>query len=66
MANDYAQNFNDLECHPEIKRYILVNNFSDDENIVTEFNLKNAFTESDIMKIKSGRHTGFTLFDYYD
>lgn len=40
MANDYAQNFNDLECHPEIKRYILVNNFSGDENIVTEFNLK--------------------------
>lgn len=50
---------------PEIKRYILRNNFSNEEHIVTESMLKNAF-KSEYTKIMSNRNEAWTVIDYYD
>ena len=47
---------------PEIKRYILRNNFS---NEVTEYMLKNAF-KAEYTKIMSNRNEAWTVTDYYD
>lgn len=50
---------------PELKRYVLRNNFSGEEHIVTEAMLQNAF-KSAYTKIMSNRNDAWTVTDYYD
>lgn len=56
---------NDLECYPELKRYVLLNNFNSDEIIVTEQMLKDRFSDDDLAKIRTGRHKYYMLIDYF-
>lgn len=51
----------EIETYPEIKRYSLLNLFTEEERIVTHLQLQNAFAESDLMKIKAGRHNAWLL-----
>lgn len=50
---------------PELKRYVLVNNFSGDEHLVTEDYLRNAFT-SEYDKIMSNRNPAWFVYEYFD
>lgn len=50
---------------PEIKRYVLQNNFSGQEHIVTEQMLKDAF-KSEYTKIMANRNAAWTVTDYYE
>ena len=50
---------------PEIKRYVLVNTFSNDEHLVTERDLQNAFGE-EYVKIIANRHNAWFAYEYFD
>lgn len=50
---------------PEIKRYVLINNFSGDENLVTEKQLQIAFKD-EYVKIMSNRHDAWTVTEYFE
>lgn len=50
---------------PEIKRYVLRNTFSDQEHIVTEDQLKEAFKDQ-YQKIMSNRSNAWLVYEYFD
>ena len=50
---------------PEIKRFVLVNNFSGDEHLVTEEFLRNAF-KSEYVRIMSNRNPAWFVYEYFD
>lgn len=50
---------------PEIKRYILTNNFSGEEHIVTEQMLRNAFG-NEYYKIMANRNSAWFVTDYFE
>ena len=58
-----AGELNDLLAYPEVKTYTLINLYSKDENIVTEQQLKEAFSEENLMMIRSGRSEAWTLIE---
>lgn len=57
-----------LLCFPEIKKYILRNEFSGAERLVTIEMLDSIFEEKpdELQKIKSGRSKFWFLEDYFD
>lgn len=56
---------NELLTFPEIKRYVLINNFSGEEHIVTENQMKSAFG-NEYDKISSNRHPAWMVTEYFD
>lgn len=56
---------NELITYPEIETFILINLFTNEEIVVTEQHLKNAFTEEELMKINSGRSNAWLIFDNF-
>lgn len=57
-----------LLCYPEVKRYILRNEYSGAERLVTMEMLESIFedNESELEKVKSGRSRFWFLEDYFD
>lgn len=57
-----------LLCFPEVKRYILRNEFSGTERLVTMKMLDSIFenNEVELMKVKSGRSSFWFLEDYFE
>lgn len=55
-----------LLAFPELKRYVLVNLFSDERHLVTDEMLKSAFKENEYNKVMSNRNPGWMVEDYYD
>lgn len=57
-----------LLCYPEIKRYILRNEYSGAERLVTMEMLESIFesNESELEKVKSGRSRFWFLEDYFE
>lgn len=54
----------ELEVYPEIKTYTLINNFTNDETLVTEAMLNEIFPdESNRMKVLTGRHRSWTIIE---
>ena len=54
-----------LLATPDIKRYVLVNNFSDQHHLVTEKMLRDAFKDQ-CVKIMSNRHPAWFVYEYYE
>jgi hypothetical protein len=50
---------------PEVKRFVLENNFSGDRHLVTEHYIRNAF-KSECDKIMSNRHPAWFVYEYFD
>ncbi|MCO0615539.1 protein GP45.2, partial [Lutimaribacter sp. EGI FJ00015] len=50
---------------PELKRYVLTNNFSGEEHVVTEQHLKDAFGKQ-YDKISSNRHPAWTVSEFFE
>jgi hypothetical protein len=63
MAN--FVNGQQLLAVPEIKRYVLTNNFTGEENLVTEAQLRDAFKDQ-CDKIMSNRNSAWTVTDYFE
>ncbi|AEO97036.1 hypothetical protein CPTAKMNP4_050 [Salmonella phage vB_SenM-AKM_NP4] len=59
------KNGQQLLAVPEIKRYILTNNFSGEDHLVTEIQLRDAFKD-EYVKIMSNRNTAWTVIEYFD
>ena len=55
-----------LLAFPELKRYVLVNLFSDERHLVTEEMLQDAFTGNEYNRVMSNRNAGWMVEDYYD
>ncbi len=58
-------NGQNLLTAPEIKRYVLRNNFSDQEHLVTEEQLRAAF-KNQYDKITSNRSPAWTVYEYFE
>ncbi|UOX40428.1 hypothetical protein UGMREWDR_CDS0111 [Aeromonas phage GomatiRiver_11] len=58
--------YNLPETTPEIVRYELEDESGRFKLIVTDADLKSGFTDEDIRKLKSNRHTYYTLTRIYD
>lgn len=67
MKNPNIENQH-LLCFPEIKRYILRNEYSGVERLVTMKMLDSIFedNEDELMKVKSGRSRFWFLEDYFE
>lgn len=52
---------NEIDTFPEIKKFSLVNLFTNEERIVTHKQLVDAFGETELNKIKSGRNNAWLL-----
>ena len=53
----------ELHAYPEIKSWTLVNLFTNQETIVTEKMLLDAFESDELMRIKSGRSDAWILIE---
>lgn len=65
MAYKQYATGNELLTFPELKRYVLTNNFSGEEHIVTEQHLKDAFGKQ-YDKISSNRHPAWTVSEFFE
>lgn len=54
-----------LLATPDLKRYVLVNNFSEENHLVTKEMLQNAFKDK-YDKIMSNREPAWFVYEYYD
>lgn len=54
-----------LLAHPEIKRYVLTNNTTEVNHLVTEEMLRNAFLD-ECDKIMSNRNPAWFVYEYFD
>lgn len=53
----------EIKSFPELKSYILINNYTGEETIVSEPHLISAFGKDGFIKIKSGRSDYWILID---
>ncbi|AKU43701.1 hypothetical protein CPT_Merlin55 [Citrobacter phage Merlin] len=58
-------NGQNLLTAPEIKRYVLKNNFSGQEHLATEEQLRAAF-KNKYDKITSNRDSAWTVYEYFE
>lgn len=63
LPNNPASNFNDLNCYPELKKYVLVNLFDGSEQLVSEKQLTDAFTADQLLEMKSNRHKAWFVYE---
>lgn len=54
---------NELEVYPDIQTLTLVNLFTNEERIVTESQLIDAFGEDEFLKIKSNRNHAWMIIE---
>lgn len=54
---------NELEVYPDIQTLTLVNLFTNEEKIVTESQLIDAFGEDEFLKIKSNRSHAWMIIE---
>lgn len=54
-----------LQVAPELRRFVLVSNFSGEEHIVTDAQLRSAFKE-EYDKVSSNRHHAWIVYEYFD
>lgn len=54
-----------LLASPEVKRYVLTNNTTQTNHLVTEKMLRNAFLD-ECDKIMSNRHPAWFVYEYFD
>ncbi|WDS61597.1 hypothetical protein [Cronobacter phage vB_Cdu_VP8] len=56
-----------LQCAPEIKQYLLVNNLTKDERLVTMEQLEAAFEDrpDELQRVKTNRSDVWFLEDYF-
>lgn len=55
----------EIKTYPEVKKFVLVNLFTNQEKIVTHQQLEQAFGDQ-LPKIKSGRNPAWMVIDYYE
>lgn len=53
----------EIKAFPELKSYILINNYTGEETVVSEPHLIAVFGKDDFIKIKSGRSDYWLLSD---
>lgn len=53
----------EIIAYPEIKSYILINNYTGEERIVCDAQLKQAFSPEDLAKIRSNRNDYWLLIE---
>lgn len=58
-------NGQNLLTAPEIRRFVLRNNFSDQESLVTDQQLRAAFKDK-YDKITSNRDSAWTVYEYFE
>lgn len=54
---------NELKTYPELKTFTLVNLLTNQEHIVTEAQLKDAFSENEINKMMTNRSKAFLVYE---